>query len=321
MHSPSNCTESTQICSFFGNQSSNGKHGMKPLVSVIIPAYNRERTIAKAIQSVQSQTYTEWEAIIVDDGSTDATSKIVRRMAEQDNRIRLLRHSVNRGAQAARNTGIKAAKGTWVSFLDSDDEWLPNSLIVRLERALTDKVAVVHSGGYILMSGKELKPYRVTQPSGKVYNTLLANENPMFQALLVSKRAIERIGYLDEKIVSFQEWDTYIRLAKFYKFAFVPEPTFVYDYQTKNAISRNDLRAACGYRRVVKKHFFSILIYAGLWALFNHYGIIAEYYRKGGNYRMANILKLRLLLLVFYPQGVRNHLSLAKEATSTKIQK
>jgi glycosyltransferase involved in cell wall biosynthesis len=293
---------------------------MKTLVSVIIPAYNRERTIAKAIQSVQSQTYDKWEAIVVDDGSTDATSKIVQRIAENDNRIRLIRHSENRGAQTARNTGIKAAKGTWISFLDSDDEWLPNSLRVRLEKALTDKVAVVHSGGYILMNGKEPKPYRVTQTSGKVYNALLANENPMFQALLVSKRAIERIGYLDEKIVSFQEWDTYIRLAKFYKFAFVPEPTFVYDYRTQNAISRNDLRAACGYRHVVRKHFFSILTYAGPEALLNHYEIIAEYYKKGGNYQMASIFKLSCYccFLIFKVLGIIHRL---QERLLPEVQK
>jgi glycosyltransferase involved in cell wall biosynthesis len=176
------------------------------------------------------------------------------RALEKDNRIRLIRHSANRGAQAARNTGIKAAKGTWISFLDSDDEYLPNSLKVRVEKALKEKVAVVHSGSYIAMNNEELKNYRTNQPSGNVYGDLLASENPLFPALLVSKHAMKRIGYLDEKVVALQEWDTYIRLAKFYRFAFVPEPTFIWNYETENAIDRNILRCAMGYQYIVKKN-------------------------------------------------------------------
>jgi glycosyltransferase involved in cell wall biosynthesis len=271
---------------------------VKPLVSVIIPAYNRERTIAKAVKSVQLQTYTEWEAIIVDDCSTDGTVQIVKRMAKDDHRIRVIVHSSNRGAQAARNTGIKSAKGTWLSFLDSDDEWLPDSLVIRLQKALTDKVAVVHSGGYILTSDNKLTPYRVAQPSGNVYSALLTAEGPMFQALLVSKYAMERISYLDEKIVSFQEWDTHIRLARLYKFAFVSEPTYVYDSRTNNAISRYLIRAAKGYAYVVKKHFLLMLIFAGPKALANHYRIITDLYSKGGDTYMANIFRIRASLII-----------------------
>jgi glycosyltransferase involved in cell wall biosynthesis len=266
---------------------------MKPLVSVIIPAYNRSNSIARAIESVQFQTYAKWEVIVIDDGSSDNTSKIVQGMAEKDSRIRLIRHSTNRGAQAARNTGIKSARGAWISFLDSDDEWLPHSLQVRLDKANECGASVVHSGGYIIMDGQGLEPYRVSQPSGRVYSALLANENPMFPTLLVKKEAFERIGYLDEKVVSFQEWDTCIRLARYFNFGFVPEPTFIYDFRTQNAISKNNLRVAVGYKYVVSKHFFNILAFAGPKALSNHYAIISDWYEKAGNYRAARLFKLR----------------------------
>ncbi len=115
------------------------------LVSVIIPAYNRENHIERAIQSIQSQDISDIEIIIVDDGSTDKTSLNVKEMEKGDSRIRLIRHEKSKGAQAARNTGIRNAKGEWIAFLDSDDEWLPGSLSKRLDVAREQKVDVVHS--------------------------------------------------------------------------------------------------------------------------------------------------------------------------------
>src|SRR5215217_3652483 len=95
-----------------------------PLISVVIPAYNRAATIEDCLRSVQAQTYQKWEVIVADDGSGDATVEIVKRLAREDARIRLVRHERNRGAQAARNSGIHAAKGSWIAFLDSDDQFL-----------------------------------------------------------------------------------------------------------------------------------------------------------------------------------------------------
>src|SRR5262249_16128748 len=85
-------------------------------VSVVIPTFSRAPEIANAIQSVLEQTYQDLEIIVVDDGSRDATAETVLRLARTDPRIRLIRHQSNRGAQAARNTGIRAARGEWVAF-------------------------------------------------------------------------------------------------------------------------------------------------------------------------------------------------------------
>ncbi len=92
------------------------------LVSVIIPTYNRARTIERAVNSVLAQTWKEVEVIVVDDGSTDQTSEVLKVYGDK---IRVI-HQQNGGASAARNTGIKAATGEIISFLDSDDEWLPS---------------------------------------------------------------------------------------------------------------------------------------------------------------------------------------------------
>ncbi len=89
------------------------------LISVIIPAFNRSEKLSRAVQSVLDQSCQQFEILIVDDGSTDDTSTVAASLAASDHRIRYVAHTSNRGAQAARNTGIKAAKGQWIAFLDS----------------------------------------------------------------------------------------------------------------------------------------------------------------------------------------------------------
>src|SRR5262245_46459739 len=121
-----------------------------PRVSVIIPTHNRSKQIELAIASVLAQSYADLEAIVVDDGSEDDTVRIVEACAQKDPRIRLIEHHQRRGAQAARNSGIFAAKGEWIAFLDSDDEWLHDSLALRLRVAANGNLQVVHSECYIM---------------------------------------------------------------------------------------------------------------------------------------------------------------------------
>ena len=99
---------------------------IRSTVSIIIPTYNRERLVCKAINSVLRQTYSDYELIVVDDGSVDQTPRAVSQF--QDPRIRYLCQHINAGECAARNIGLTAAQGRYIAFLDSDDEWLPNKL-------------------------------------------------------------------------------------------------------------------------------------------------------------------------------------------------
>lgn len=98
--------------------------------SIIIPVWNREREIARSLKSCQIQSFSRWEVIIIDDASDDDTCKVVQGLQNEDKRIKLLRHTENKGVGPARNTGIKAANGKWILFLDSDDELLPGALDV-----------------------------------------------------------------------------------------------------------------------------------------------------------------------------------------------
>jgi len=247
-------------------------------VTVIIPVYNREESILRAAWSVLGQTYQNFEIIIVDDGSTDKTSDIVRSLAKDDQRICYLKSEKNMGAQAARNTGIRAAKGDWISFLDSDDQWLPHSLEIRMKMAKIQGVKVVHSVYYIIREDGNKKLCTIRPLKGWVYREVLSKPGPTFQSLLVAKEAIERIGYLDERLQSWQEWDTSIRLARYFPFGFVTEPTFIYDCRNMDRISTNMLQDAFGYEYIVKKYFFEILFHNGPRSLSCHYRFVAKRY-------------------------------------------
>ncbi len=257
----------------------------KPLVSVIVPAYNRAATIGNCLRSVQAQTHQNWEAMVVDDGSRDGTTEVVAQLAREDARIRLIQHDRNRGAQAARNAGIRAAHGEWIAFLDSDDQFLPNSLELRLEVARKEEVLVVYSEFNVIIEDGSMIPYKLTPMSGPIYQRLLEREGPTFQGLLVSSDALRRINYLDEHIVAFQEWDTAIRLAKYYPFAFEGRPTYVWDCRTPDTISKDLTRSGRGYEQVFHKHYAAILRYAGPPAMARHYTIAADWYRRGGAHR------------------------------------
>ena len=104
------------------------------LVSVVVPCFNGERFLARTIESVLSQTYRELEIIVVDDRSTDGSVALVRRYAERDERVRLIERDRNAGAPAApRNTGVRAARGNWIAFLDADDVWHPEKLDIQMK--------------------------------------------------------------------------------------------------------------------------------------------------------------------------------------------
>jgi glycosyltransferase involved in cell wall biosynthesis len=265
----------------------------KPLVSIVIPAYNRAATIADCLRSVQSQTYQNWEAVVVDDGSTDGTAACIEQMAREDARIRLIRHQRNRGAQAARNTGIRAAQGEWIAFLDSDDQYLPHSLEARLELAAKEKVSVVHSECYVIKVDGVKRLHGVQPMAGRVYRKLLEREGPMFQGLLVSRDAMNRIGCLDERIVAFQEWDTSIRLAKYYSFGFEPEPTFIYDERNPDTISKVRGHNGKGYEQVAQKHWLAILRHVGPRTLAQHYRRATHWYQAVGDRKSLRRCRLK----------------------------
>ena len=218
------------------------------------------------MDSVLAQTFSPSEIIIVDDCSTDETVAIVN--SYSDPRVRCIVLEKNSGAQAARNRGIFEAKGEWIAFQDSDDEWEPEKLQKQVE-ALTaldfDPWTVVHTNAvrFDAASGRRLRTRLPVVKGENVYPFLLSTPGPMFPGMLVSKEALHKIDYLDEMVPAYQEWDTSIRLAKICRFIYLNEPLFVYHLHAGETISKNTRRDISAYQYIVEKFRDEILSVCG----------------------------------------------------------
>ena len=118
-----------------------------PLVSVIMPCWNAAAYLGQAVESVQGQTFTDWELLITDDGSTDDSVSIIRKFLVRDERLRLICQSCNRGVREARNLATAAARGRYIAFLDSDDQWLPHTLARQVAFINQEKTAFICAAG------------------------------------------------------------------------------------------------------------------------------------------------------------------------------
>ena len=265
--------------------------GLLPLISVVIPVYNRAETIAYCLDSVCNQTFRPHEVIVVDDCSTDATVKIVNDYGRIHPLVRCVVLGKNSGAQAARNCGIREAQGEWIAFQDSDDKWLPEKLekqVAAVKAADLNPMTVVHTDAFLFdpnTGAHEL--WSLPGLDGEVFTELLRSPGPFFPSILTSKIALERIGLLDENVPSYQEWDTVIRLAKESRFIHLREPSFVYYLHSGETISKSKMKTIEGYQYVIDKHRYEILNYCGTATMNNHLRTNALKAMRWGYYAKA----------------------------------
>lgn len=187
-----------------------------PTVSVIIPAFNAARSIGEALNSVVDQTFTSHEIIVINDGSPD-TDEFERELQPYSVSIRYIRQE-NRGAAAARNTGLRAALGEFIAFLDADDKWLPNFLEKQLELLKRSKADLVYADA--LLTGESPvagRTFMELEPSGGdvTPEKLLAVEVTVLTSTVVARKApIFEAGLFDEAIKRGHDFDLWFRLAK-----------------------------------------------------------------------------------------------------------
>lgn len=228
-----------------------------PLVSVIIPTYNRAHRLGYCIESVLNQTYPRIEVIVVDDCSNDNTVNLVRSYGDKG--VRYVRMRDRSGAQAARNGGIREARGDWISFQDSDDEWLPGKLTRQMGALAAvgyDPLTVVHSNVVRhYHREKRRQTWRLPKISGPTARSvLLGGATVLFPTVVTSRTALERISYLDERAPSHQEWDTAISLSRCCSFIHIEEPLVVYHIHEESSISKSSLRDVEGWSYIITKH-------------------------------------------------------------------
>ena len=219
---------------------------MNPIVSIVIPLFNKESTILRAVNSVFAQTNKNFELIIVNDGSTDNSAKLIESLSE-DSRIRLI-NQINAGEGAARNRGIREAKTDLIAFLDADDEWLPGFLDAVLKlREKFPACEVFGTSFYISEDSAPLyHPLAFTlykeDWEGIIPNYLdviLKGKHYPFNAssIAVSKSALERVGGFHEGVRYGCDVDTWIRLSFHSKIAFINKPYSIYHYEAENRSS------------------------------------------------------------------------------------
>lgn len=238
-----------------------------PLVSIIIPTRNRADFLKRSVGSVLSQTCRDFEIIIVDDCSIDHTKQTVD--AFLDNRIRYIRHEVNKGAGATRNSGIREAKGKYVAFLDDDDEWVPE----KLERQLAVfqgsgemNVGLVYSGFIYTSSDSEVHREIKPQFRGKVFKNILQTCILGSATPLIKKDILVKAGLFDESLLSCEDWDLWIRISRLCNFDFVPDP-LAKAYVHGDQLSVNLMRNMSARKNMLKKYAEEFAQYPDIWGL------------------------------------------------------
>ena len=226
-----------------------------PAVSVILPTYNRSRLLERAVRSVLAQSYGGLELIVVDDASTDDTAAVLATIT--DSRLRLLSHRENQGASAARNAGIKAARGEFVAFQDSDDVWMPDKLQKQMAvfRDSDIGMGVVYHGLFRL-DGTEARyspPAGIARKEGDLALQILPKSFVTTTTLLVRRRLLVEVGLFDENLPRFQDWELVMRLARACRFRFLDEPLTI-AFVTEESITHDQAAALEARRAILEKH-------------------------------------------------------------------
>ena len=240
---------------------------MRPLVSIITPSYNSAKYIAETIQSVQNQSYDNWEMIIVDDCSLDNSEEVIIEIQKTDSRIHFFKLNQNSGSGIARNKGIEKASGDYMTFIDSDDIWFPKFIQNSIEAIQTSKAPFVFSS--YRRSNEDLE---------FVYSDFIVPQKVTYTDILKSNSISCLTAFLDiktlgkkfmPKIRKRQDMGLWLQYLKEIPFAYgIQEPQAIYRIR-ENSLSRNKSNLLKYqwefYRDVEKLHIFQSIYYMLHW--------------------------------------------------------
>jgi glycosyltransferase involved in cell wall biosynthesis len=232
-----------------------------PIFSVIIPTYNSTSFIERTVESVLNQTFSDFELIIIDDGSKDSTSNVLKNLAEKDTRIKIITTPNSGGPVVPTNIGITVAKGKYIAFLDHDDEWRPNKLeAVRNAFLYNPHAGFVASNveiyneadGTTTISNAPVRNQHVSVPdmiAGKYFNT--------FSMLVIQKDVLNRVGSLDKNLSVFADYDIVVRmLTSGIVHIFLPDPLVIYRVHENNtsSIAKSAEKRIADLERITTKY-------------------------------------------------------------------
>ncbi len=199
----------------------------RPLVSVVIPTFNRAKTILRAVDSVIGQDYAPLELIVVDDGSEDGTGALLAPLAETGRLI--LHRQANRGVSAARNAGIGLARGSLVAFLDSDDQWLPAKISAQVKFMADHPEAVlVQTQERWIRHGRRVNPgRRHLKKAGDIFLESLKLCLISPSAVMLRKSLLDEVGLFDEKLSAAEDYDLWLRITARYPAHLIDEELMI----------------------------------------------------------------------------------------------
>lgn len=228
-------------------------------VDIIIPAYNSAHFLAEALESVAAQTFTDWQIVLVDDGSTDNTPEVVAPFQQRfGEKLRYIRQE-NRGVSAARNRGIRSATSEFVAFLDADDIWLPRRLEYSLS-TLEDRPTAGLCYGLLTRIDSKSVPLDTwhgndAHVEGRIARYIYTREVELpCLTVTARRRCIEEAGYFDESMRATEDRDLWLRIARRYEVAFVPEVLALYRISIGSA-SANPDRMFEAQKDFIHKHY------------------------------------------------------------------
>jgi glycosyltransferase involved in cell wall biosynthesis len=233
----------------------------EPAVSVVLPTYNRAPLLGRSIRSVLGQSFGDFEVVVVDDGSTDETSAVVAGF--RDPRVRYLPLPRNTGAAAARNAGIRAARGKFLAFQDSDDEWLPSKLSkqmsafesgsARLGMVYSDMRMILRGGTATYFAAPSVPSGRLINPATRFYQVC----NLGIQSAVIKREYLDEAGHFNEGLPALEDLEMFIRLSRRCDFRHLREPLVKY-YDTQGL--SKDRYAKWVSRRVILSLYYKELL-------------------------------------------------------------
>jgi len=226
----------------------------KPLVSVIMPTYNRAHYLGDSVVSVLKQTYGNFELLIIDDGSSDKTKNVVKYFVNKDPRVQYIFIQHTGCPAGPRNFGLERAQGDYLTFLDSDDEYLPEKLERQVTELQKGKLDVVGVGGVMVdAAGDEIKEVIAYPPKDWLKKILVGNF--IFNPVMMTRAAYEKIGGFDECAKFVEDWEWLIRAAEHLKIGLIEEALFKYRVHGHNLTTSLDYKnKAATYAYVLGKH-------------------------------------------------------------------
>lgn len=226
------------------------------LVSVIMPAYNAEKYIAAALDSIFTQTHKYLEVIVVNDGSTDTTADILAEYKLRYGEKLVVIHQKNQGQVVAKNNGLKVSGGALLAFLDSDDLWAPGKIEEQVKLITSEpRIGLCYTEATLIDQNGEEFDYRQVDETyqGKCFEKLIMRNNITASSVMIKRECLDKVGYFDETLRTCENWDLWLRISIFYELAYIRLPLAFYRVHGGH-MSGNLDKMRAGKLAVVKKN-------------------------------------------------------------------